>query len=543
MANPFDCQKCIISQSSYYLLVASILAGYFFSTDDIHTTTISDQTDHSRTLTRYDSVCPDEYLSNSSSCTDNRSNLGSDDYNIYESNYELNNKEAPFASASTTEVVEERKINATFFLRQEKFNDKFSPKDLLNAIWKILSSSPRDMSDDKGALCQILNSDWENILKGLIITTSSNHSKCSYHILYAPVLFIDHHEFKAFTELVYTITGEKFGKYIDRGLPENGWNELNHARVQPPTSLGLKVKPRMLSVEQNNNPLKIIVDHDILKKCADLILQKYSNYLRDYIIKERDSENFETEKIYVLENLAILNNINLLVLSTCHSYSNAVITRLNLKLYCDIDGNINLPNYKRVVCQIESLHRITNNCKCSKKCKCPPIQYDLWLDEIVSIIAQAQSHLARQSIEKLYKLIQEARRIIVMDNDLIDLNIEWIKALHKDKPFSVIHNTYQPQKGKMFCLAPNKETVLSKLWDWAKKMSLLPFKNQTSALLICYLRKDIQGIVCALKTDFPELQIKKYHDKSDLVEKAHDFSNVKESWKDVDLVAYTSTLK
>ncbi|GBB84586.1 hypothetical protein RclHR1_11160002 [Rhizophagus clarus] len=415
MANPFDCQKCIISQSSYYLLVASILAGYFFSTDDIHTTTISDQTDHSRTLTRYDSVCPDEYLSNSSSCTDNRSNLGSDDYNIYESNYELNNKEAPFASASTTEVVEERKINATFFLRQEKFNDKFSPKDLLNAIWKILSSSPRDISVKKGHVKRILQ---------------------------------------------FSL--------------ENGWNELNHARVQPPTSLGLKVKP---------------------------------------------------------------------LLSTCHSYSNAVITRLNLKLYCDIDGNINLPNYKRVVCQIESLHRITNNCKCSKKCKCPPIQYDLWLDEIVSIIAQAQSHLARQSIEKLYKLIQEARRIIVMDNDLIDLNIEWIKALHKDKPFSVIHNTYQPQKGKMFCLAPNKETVLSKLWDWAKKMSLLPFKNQTSALLICYLRKDIQGIVCALKTDFPELQIKKYHDKSDLVEKAHDFSNVKESWKDVDLVAYTSTLK
>src|SRR3954452_18204963 len=53
----------------------------------------------------------------------------------------------------------------------------------------------------------------------------------------------------------------------------------------------------------------------------------------------------------------------------------------------------------------------------------------------------------------------------------------------------------------------------------------------------------MQGIVCALKTDFPELQIKEYHGKSDPVEKAHDFSNVEESWKDVDLVAYTSTLK
>ncbi|CAB4393173.1 unnamed protein product [Rhizophagus irregularis] len=74
-------------------------------------------------------------------------------------------------------------------------------------------------------------------------------------------------------------------------------------------------------------------------------------------------------------------------------------------------------------------------------------------------------------------------------------------------------------------------------------MSLLPFENRTSASLICHLRKDIQGIVRALKTDFPELQIKEYHGKSDPVEKAHDFSNVEEAWKDVDLIAYTSTLK
>src|SRR5205823_12536520 len=100
-------------------------------------------------------------------------------------------------------------------------------------------------------------------------------SKCSYHILYALTLLIDYHKLKAFTELVNTITGEKFGKYIDRGLPgqnfnlrligsakkghvkrilqfllDNGWNELEHTRVQPPTNLGLKVRPRMLSIEK-----------------------------------------------------------------------------------------------------------------------------------------------------------------------------------------------------------------------------------------------------------------------------------------------------
>ncbi|CAH1768965.1 12669_t:CDS:2, partial [Entrophospora sp. SA101] len=192
---------------------------------------------------------------------------------------------------------------------------------------------------------------------------------------------------------------------------------------------------------------------------------------------------------------------------------------------------------------IESLHRIINKCKCEKKCKCHPIPYDLWLDEVVSVNDQAHTRLAGRSREHLYKLIHDARRIIVMDNDLTDLNIEWIKSLRKGKQFSVIHNTYQPQKGKTFRLASNKETVLAELWDWAKQISTLPFEKRKSASLICHLRRDVQGIVHALRTDFSELCIKEYHGKSDPAEKAQDFGNVDEAWKDVDLVAYTSTLK
>src|SRR4051794_15140197 len=153
------------------------------------------------------------------------------------------------------------------------------------------------------ALYQIFDCIWKDILKRLVIATSSDSSKCSYHILYAPALLIDHHELKAFTELVYAITGEKFSKYIDRGLPgqnfnlrligstkkgrvkrilqfslDNRWNELDHARVQPPTNLGIEVRPRMLSTEKNNNPLRISVGQDVLQKFANLVLQKYSNY-------------------------------------------------------------------------------------------------------------------------------------------------------------------------------------------------------------------------------------------------------------------------
>src|SRR4051812_31818 len=107
----------------------------------MHTLTTFDQTDHAEIslLVYYNNA--DEYLSDSSSCTDNKSDLGSDDYNDYESNYESDNEEALCDSTSTIQTplvqspnVKEQKINVAYTLRQEKFNDNFSSKDLLNAI-------------------------------------------------------------------------------------------------------------------------------------------------------------------------------------------------------------------------------------------------------------------------------------------------------------------------------------------------------------------------------------------------------------------------
>ena len=127
----------------------------------MHTPTNFNQTDRTGTAPAlcYDGAETDEYLSDSSSCTDNRFDLGSDDYNDYESNYVSDNEEAPCTSTSTIKTplvqppnVKERKINVSYTLRQEKFNDNFSSKDLLNAIREIFLSPPRDMSDDKGSL-------------------------------------------------------------------------------------------------------------------------------------------------------------------------------------------------------------------------------------------------------------------------------------------------------------------------------------------------------------------------------------------------------
>ena len=118
----------------------------------MHNPTTFNQTDHTGTG-------PNEYLSDLDSYSDNESDCGSDDYNNYESNYESDNEEAFRDSTSTIQTplvqspnVKERKINVAYTLRQEKFNDNFSSKDLLNAIREIFLSPPRDMLDEKGSL-------------------------------------------------------------------------------------------------------------------------------------------------------------------------------------------------------------------------------------------------------------------------------------------------------------------------------------------------------------------------------------------------------
>ncbi|CAG8810578.1 4371_t:CDS:1, partial [Gigaspora rosea] len=268
----------------------------------------------------------EDYSSDSDKYSDNISECESGSCSDYSSEYESDTETSTIKSSiSQPPKVEEQMFNSTnstdrvgviYTQRQEKFDDKFTPKDLLNKIHEIASSPTRDMSDKKGslkdvylwdyllpnngakegislldaytreeladklviqveqveykkfsavddifevyglpgihkcingqrplrpvididassekmrlekvntrdifiriccsfirALYRILDCSWEEILKGLVIATSSDSSKCSYHLLYASTLLIDYLELKEFTELVYKLTGEKY---------------------------------------------------------------------------------------------------------------------------------------------------------------------------------------------------------------------------------------------------------------------------------------------------------------------------------------------
>ncbi|RHZ80880.1 hypothetical protein Glove_131g51 [Diversispora epigaea] len=194
-----------------------------------------------------------DYSSSSDVYSDNISESESENCSDYDSDYESDNKtntiETPVPQppkveeqlSNTTYSTEQ--VSPTYSKRQEKFEDKFTQKDLLNKICRIASLPARDISSNKDsledvhlwdylllnygvkegislldaytqeeltnklviqveqALYRILDCSWEEIFKGLVIMTSSNPDKCSYHLLYAPALLIDYQELKQFTEL------------------------------------------------------------------------------------------------------------------------------------------------------------------------------------------------------------------------------------------------------------------------------------------------------------------------------------------------------
>ncbi|CAG8629023.1 16711_t:CDS:2 [Cetraspora pellucida] len=339
----------------------------------MHISTISDQTDHTKTgpLTRYDGANSDEYLSNSDSYNNNDSDCGSDDYNNYEFNYELDSEEAPCASSSTTKTSLVQLPNKIFLspprdilndkesldclliylflfpnkkgpslynaynynevedklvikIDQDNRASKFSIADDIAEVYSLLGihecindQNPlRAVIDiDALALYRILDCGWKDILKELVIATFSDPSKCSYHILYALAFLIDYHELKAFTDLLIGSAKKGCIKCIFQFLLDNGWNELDHVRVQPPFNLGFE---------------------DILQKCMNLVLQKHSKYLRDWTIEEKDSQSFVNELEEIFEyNLSIVEKIlqkNKILLQPSHKLKGSGFSRAFVKI-------------------------------------------------------------------------------------------------------------------------------------------------------------------------------------------------------------------
>ncbi|CAG8659438.1 2716_t:CDS:2 [Ambispora gerdemannii] len=112
----------------------------------------------------------DDHSSDSDIYSDNISESGSENCSDYGSDYESDTETSTIKSPiSQPPNIEKQMSNSTnstdqvssiypgstktaFIKRQEKFDDKFTSKGLLNKIREIASSPARDMADKKGSL-------------------------------------------------------------------------------------------------------------------------------------------------------------------------------------------------------------------------------------------------------------------------------------------------------------------------------------------------------------------------------------------------------
>ncbi|CAI2183383.1 6058_t:CDS:2 [Funneliformis geosporum] len=185
----------------------------------------------------------------------------------------------------------------------------------------------------------------EKILEGLIIATSLNSNKCSYHILYASALLIDHCELKASTKLVYTITSKKFCKFIDQKLSGQNFN-LRLIGLAKKGLLECLLCKHIYDKDQQWFSRIYVSSGIFIVKCFRQSSNnpeevfEYNPSIAEKIRQENKNSSQSSHKRQKYMKRAISNDVNLLVLFMRHSYSNTIITtRLNLKSYCDIDAS------------------------------------------------------------------------------------------------------------------------------------------------------------------------------------------------------------
>lgn len=132
-------------------------------------------------------------------------------------------------------------------------------------------------------------------------------------------------------------------------------------------------------------------------------------------------------------------------ISNRRTLSDAIAARLGFKSYEDISGLIDITVHNRLVCQVDSLHRITNITSTTL----------LIYDEFCSIL----SHIAgitENNIQKQANFINSfefpATRIY-MDGFLTSGDVNLIKTLSKQIPF-IFKNTYKPYIGNNITVFP-----------------------------------------------------------------------------------------
>ena len=206
------------------------------------------------------------------------------------------------------------------------------------------------------------------------------------------------------------------------------------------------------------------------------------------------------------------------------------VENFGFELYSNVKGNMD--KHDRIICQINSLHRIGN------------VNFDLVIiDECESLCKyMTTSHFTKdnkcsKSMMVHNEIISRAKNVIIMDADLSNRSLDFYKGLSAvtgdQNDFECLVNKYLPCKDYVLRYMTDSDWFQKIIYDVSKgeKIACAMASNNKATDLFTYIQ-----------TNFPKINALLIHKETDESEKKHLLHNVNKSWKEYDIVIYTPTV-
>jgi hypothetical protein len=272
-------------------------------------------------------------------------------------------------------------------------------------------------------------------------------------------------------------------------------------------------------------------DIDITSKCEFKKLDIYNSNAMSLITAEHRTiylrANMKMGKTKVLIDY-LRGFKRVVIISFRRTFTDDKLSELKkygFKSYNDIEGEINLGQYSRIIIQLESLHRIVDDVK----------PHLVIMDESESIFDQFSSSTIRNINETHVTfnwLVSSCKSLLALDANLDLRTIEVLRYYRGTDDELFIHNKYKNFAGDVIKPVTNN-TFQNKIIEAAKggKNIIIPTNSKEFADTINGLiRKEIDpSKVLKITSDTPE------KDKTEI------FADVNASWSKYQVVIYTPT--
>ncbi|MCA9329757.1 hypothetical protein KDA11_03875, partial [Candidatus Saccharibacteria bacterium] len=233
---------------------------------------------------------------------------------------------------------------------------------------------------------------------------------------------------------------------------------------------------------------------------------------------------------YISENYR--SDASIVIVSFRRTFSNSIQNDFKeFELYNNIGGHgISLRRHKRLIIQVESLHRIDLT-------DLPPIDLVV-MDESESVINQFNSGNFRDTLDAsfgcFHAMLVRANTAVCVDANLGQRTYRVIKLLRPQHPIHFEWNKYEVNRDTQFQLTSELGAWLGTLKDRLEaKMRIVIATNSIKTSL---------GLEKWIKKRFPDREIMNYNSKTlESIKRKH-FTDVNKYWKQYDILIYTPTI-